>query len=157
MKKIFFILTTVLLINSTINAQTEAEEIDLVQAAIGISKKEAFTSFIILDETNKNSFWNLYEEYETKRKELGKERIMLLEKYVAEYEKMDEEKTSEALDNMIRLANSFNKLTATYAKKMKKNVGPKAAAQFFQLETYINSVVRATIIQNIPLIGEFEN
>lgn len=157
MKKNLFTLIMSILLSLSLTAQSDSENIDLVQAAIGISKKEAFTSFINLNETNKEDFWNLYEEYETKRKELGKERIILLEKYVAEYEKMDEEKTSEALANMIRMSNSFNKLTASYAKKMKKSVGAKPAAQFFQLETYINSVVRASIIENIPLIGEFEN
>lgn len=156
MKKILFTFITSILLSLSLTAQSDSENIDLVQAAIGITKKEAFSSFMKLNETNKDAFWNLYEEYETKRKELGKERIRLLEKYVIEYEKMDDEKTSEILDNMISMSDSFNKLTTTYTKKIKKSAGAKAAAQFYQLESYINSVVRASIIENIPLIGEFD-
>jgi len=32
-----------------------------------------------------NPFWELYDEYETKRKELGKERLAVLGKYLENY------------------------------------------------------------------------
>jgi hypothetical protein len=157
MKKILFTIISGALISFSSIAQTDSESIDLVQAAIGIEKKEAFNSFIILNETNRNAFWKLYDEYEVKRKVLGKERIALLEKYVNDYNNMNEENTSLALKKMINMSSEFNELVATYTKKIERSAGAKPAAQFFQLESYITSVVRASILENIPLIGEFEN
>ena len=54
------------------------------------------------------------------------------------------------------MSSEFNDLVSTYTKKIERSVGPKPAAQFFQLESYITSIVRASILENIPLIGEFE-
>ena len=80
----------------------------------------------------------------------------MLENYVAGYETMDDASTAQALKDMISIGNDTDNLTATYANKMKKGAGVKAAAQFYQLESYMTSVVRATILENIPFIGEFD-
>jgi hypothetical protein len=37
-----------------------------------------------------------------------------------------------------------------------KTVGVKPAAQFYQLESYLLSVIRSYIMSNIPFIGELE-
>jgi hypothetical protein len=151
------ILCTLILITIvTFSSYSQNENIDLVQSVIGIKKKEAFKSFMILNNSNNDIFWELYDEYELKRKELGKERIELLENYVNKYDNMNEESTAMALKQMITMTSDLNKLIASYSKKIKKSAGAKPAGQFFQLETYITSVVRVSIMENIPLIGEFE-
>ena len=153
------LVVSVLVIAMTITcslAQSNKEEVDLFQAALGMQKKEAFTKFIKLEGVQKDAFWTLYDEYEGKRKALGKRRITLLENYVAGYETMDDASTAQTLKDMIAIGKDTDNLTATYANKMKKGAGVKAAAQFYQLESYITSVVRATILDNIPFIGEFD-
>lgn len=37
---------------------------------------------------------------------------------------------------------------------MKKEVGASKAAQFWQLETYFNSIIQAEIYTQLPFIGE---
>jgi len=49
-----------------------------------------------------------------------------------------------------------DKLLATYYKKMEKAAGVRAAAQFFQLEVYLLSAIRLTVMDNIPFIGELK-
>jgi hypothetical protein len=44
-----------------------------------------------------------------------------------------------------------------YYKKIKKASGSKVAAQFFQLEGYFLTQIRAAIFEEIPYIGEFDN
>ena len=39
-------------------------------------------------------------------------------------------------------------------KKVKKASGSKIAGQFFQLEAYIQSEIRSTVMSSIPFIGE---
>ncbi len=153
MKKLLLTIMTIAMIATLSFAQSNKEEIDLIQAAIGMDKKAAFTEFIKLEGTQKDAFWKLYDEYEVKRKELGKKRIALLENYVNGYQTMNEESTAQALKDMISMTSQTDKLIATYANKMKKGAGSKAAAQFFQLESYMTSVVRAAILENIPFVG----
>jgi hypothetical protein len=98
----------------------------------------------------------LYDEYETARKELGKDRLDALTAYVENYDKMDEAKYDETIGKMISLRDSNDKLLDKYYKKVKKASGSKVAAQFFQLESYFMSQIRATIMEEIPYIGEFD-
>ena len=76
MKK-YILLVAVSLMTSFIYAQSDKEEIDLMQAAFGMNKKAAVAEFVKVSDTQKDAFWKLYDEYETQRKELGKQRIEL--------------------------------------------------------------------------------
>ena len=134
-------------------AQSNKEDIDLMQAALGKDKKALYAEFMILEGAQKDAFWTLYDEYEGKRKGLGKKRLDLLEKYVKGYEKMTDVDTEQSLKELMALADDTNSLIVTYTNKMKKPAGVKAAAQFYQLENYILCVVRAQILANIPVLG----
>ena len=134
-------------------AQSNKEDIDLMQAALGKDKKALFSEFMIVEGAQKDAFWTLYDEYEGKRTGLGKKRLDLLEKYVKGYEKMNDVDTEQSLKDLMSLADDTNSLIVTYTNKMKKTAGVKAAAQFYQLENYILCVVRAQILGNIPVLG----
>jgi hypothetical protein len=52
------------------------------------------------------------------------------------------------------LQGKTDKLIVKYYDKVKKESGVKTAAQFYQLEAYFLSVIRASILNSIPFIGE---
>jgi len=152
MKKAIFIIS-MFAFSSTAFAQSNTEEIDYIQSVFGMEKKAFVAEFMQVDGTQGDAFWALYDEYETKRKDLGKRRIALLEKYANSYGDMDDETTAEILSEMMSLQSGTDKLIGSYAKKIKKEVGVTAAAQFYQIEGYIVSKIRAEILENIPVIG----
>lgn len=157
MKKIAFTLTLAFATLSSIAfAQSNTEEVDLVQSIFGMEKKAFIGEFIQLDGNQADSFWAIYDEYEVKRKELGKARLELLEIYAETYDSMDELTTEALLKDMIALQSSTDKLISSYAKKIKKQVDVKTAAQFFQIEGYVLSKIRTEIMENIPVIGEMD-
>ncbi len=151
MKKILII--AALLISTIGFTQSNKEDIDLIQSIYGKSKKEIVAGFI--NPTN-DAFWVVYDEYETKRKELGQKRISLLENYAANYGSMDDAATDSLIKEMTGLGLKNDKLIDTYYGKMKKAAGVKAAAQFVQIEIYLLSSVRVKIMENIPFIGEID-
>jgi len=138
-------------------AQSNKEEVDLVQSVFGMEKKAIVAEFIKLEGAQKDAFWTAYDEYEVKRKDLGKKRIDLLNKYAANYASLDDATTDGIIKDVIRLQGETDQLIATYYNKVKKGSGVKAAAQFYQIEGYILSKIRAEIMENIPLIGELES
>ena len=151
------ILIAAALLVSTISfAQSNKEDIDFIQAMYGKEKKEIVAGFIKLEGAQKDAFWKLYDEYETQRKELGKKRVSLLEKYAANYGTMDDASTDALMKEMNALGLKTDKLIDTYYGKIKKASSVKAAAQFVQIEIYLLSVVRATILESIPFIGELD-
>jgi len=154
MKKLLVI--AVLFVSVAGFAQSNKEDVDFIQSIYGKEKKEIVAGFIKLEGAQKDAFWTLYDEYETKRKDLGKQRIALLERYANGYMTMDDATTDKLMADMMALGLSTDKLLKTYYGKIKKASGVKAAAQFLQIETYLLSAVRATILENIPFIGELD-
>ena len=147
------VLFITLLFSQNINAQSQKEETDLIQSIFGMEKKALVAEFIGVD--SNNPFWGLYDEYETKRKALGKDRISALMDYANNYDSMDNEKYDATIKNMITLRDGNDKLMDQYYKKIKKFSGSKVAAQFFQLEGFILSEIRTAILEEIPFIGQF--
>ena len=46
-------------------AQSNTEEVDLMQAAFGMEKKEIVAAFVNPSDAQNEAFWKLYDEYET--------------------------------------------------------------------------------------------
>ena len=78
------------------------------------------------------------------------------EKYAKEFEGISDVETDNIVMEAQKLAKGNEKLINSYYKKIKKASGSKAAAQFYHLENYFNSLTRTTILENIPVIGELD-
>ena len=154
MKKYF--LSAVLLASVALTAfsQTNVEEVDFYQSVFGMAKRTMVSDFIDLENFPEVDFWQLYDEYEVARKDLGKKRLELLDTYAKAYMSLDDPRTDEIIKDMATQKKSLDKLIFKYYKKMSKTVGVKPAAQFYQLENYLLSAIRLAILDNIPFIGE---
>lgn len=151
-------LITTLMVTGALLAfsQSNTEEVDLMQAAFGMEKKALAEAFVELEGAQKDAFWAAYDEYETRRKELGRKRIDLLNRYIATYDTPGDANTDSMVKEMISLQKQTDKLIGSYYGKIKKGSGVKAAAQFYQFENYILSKIRSELMESIPFIGEFE-
>jgi len=151
MKK--YILTLVAVIIASIAyTQTNKEEVELIQAAFGIEKKAIVAGFVQLTDTQKDAFWALYDEYETKRKDLGKERIVLLNQYAEQYLTMTSEQADSWTKKVMDLQHRTDKLITKYYEKVKNVSDGVVATQFYQIENYILSQIRMEILQEIPFL-----
>ena len=136
------------------NAQAYTEEIDLFQAAFGMEKKALVSEFIKLEGEKNTTFWALYDEYEITRKEYGKQRIELWTIYANTYKTMTGEDASVWVEKVIKLQQSTDKLIRTYYSKIKKEVDPITATQFFQIENYIITATRMEFQEKMPFLNE---
>ena len=156
MKKMTFITALIFALALVTKGQSNKEEIEYFQSIFGMEKKAVVAEFIKLEGMSNEAFWTLYDQYETERKAHGQKRIALLNKYAEQYADLDDASTEEMMGEMIALGNQYNKLIVKYYKSIKKASGIKAAAQFYQLEAYFQSVIRLKIFESIPFIGEFD-
>lgn len=156
MKKITFIFAAFFAF-SVANAQSASEEIDFFQSIFGMEKKAAVMEFVHPAEADNDAFWELYDAYETERKTLGKKRIELLNQYANNYSSMTDEKADAWMKEVLALGKSSDKLLVKYYKKVKKATSPIVATQFYQMEAYIQSSIRAGILEAIPFVGEMDN
>jgi hypothetical protein len=151
MKK-YILIAFAIFLASFAYTQSNKEEIDLIQAAFGMEKKAIVADFVQPTDAQKDAFWALYDEYETKRKELGKERIELLAQYAEQYLKMTSEQADEWTKKVMDLQSKTDKLIATYYEKVKGVTDGVVATQFYQIENYILSMIRMQVLQEVPFL-----
>jgi len=151
MKK-YLLLIAVLFVGSFSWAQSNKEEIDLMQAAFGKDKKSVVAEFVKVNDAQKAAFWKLYDEYETQRKTLGRERIELLKQYADHYFDFTPVQADEWTKKVISLGKRTDDLIASYYGKVKAISDGIIATQFFQIENYILASIRMQILQNVPFI-----
>jgi hypothetical protein len=152
MKKVSLILATIFLFTGIIQAQTNKEEVDIMQAAFGMEKKAMVAEFVQLDASQKDAFWKLYDEYETQRKTYGKQRIDLLLEYNNTYEKMTNETADAWMNKALDLSKKTDALLLSYYKKVKKATNPINALQFYQVELFILTGIRNQIMGELPFV-----
>jgi len=151
MKKIT-ILIAVMMITVFSFAQSNKEEVDLFQAAAGMQKKEAVAAFVQPTDTQKAAFWKLYDEYEVTRKLNGVKRMQLLDQYAAQYNTMTDAQAETFMKEVTALQSATDKLIVSYSNKIKKVTSPTVALQFYQIENYILSVIRAEVLDAVPFV-----
>lgn len=150
MKKITLLLA--FLVTTSFAFTQSDEEVDLVQSLFGMEKKEVVADFVQPSETQKDAFWKLYDEYETERKELGKQRLALLQLYAGEFLTMTSEQADEWTMGVIDLQKKTDELIITYYGKIKAQSDGILATQFYQIENYILTYIRMNVLQDVPFV-----
>ena len=130
-------------------AQTNQDEVQLMQSIYGMEKRDIVAEFIELSDAQESEFWKLYDAYELKRQELGKERIRLLNSYVNDYGEVKPENADNFMKQAIPLRIKFDKLVDSYYKKVKTNTDPIVAMQFYQIENYLSDAIRMELLEEI--------
>jgi len=151
MKKYILIIAAAFL-TSVAYTQSYTEEVDLMQAAFGMAKKDLVSAFVQPSVSQADAFWALYDEYETARKELGKERIALLEQFARQYANMTAEQADAFTTKALALQKKTDKLIATYYKKVKGVSDALVATQFYQVESYILTGIRMELLSEVPFV-----
>ncbi len=152
MKKIMLV-AVIALMSLGMKAQT-TNEVEMMQAIFGEEKMMVVAEFVKPGKEHMEAFEKLYNEYEVKRKELGKQSIALLNEYAEKWEGMTDEQADEWMKKVLKVSADREKLVRTYYKKIKKATTPIIATQFYQVETYINTSIKAAIYESIPFVGE---
>jgi len=152
MKNIFITLL-ITFISVTAFSQTKSE-MDLFQATLGVEKEEIVMNFVKPTEEQNAAFMEVYNSYEEERKELGRQRIELLNTYAEQWENMTNEQADEWTTEVLKLGKKRDALIRKYYTRVKKVTDAKVATQFFQVEQYILTMIRYSIFESIPFVGE---
>lgn len=136
--------------------QVSRGDIELFQKYFGVEKAAMVKDYMKFTPAQDSAFWPVYNKYETERQALGQQRISLIDEYLKSIQNLTSEKASEMVDRSVSLEIKFKNLQKKYFSDMTKVIGPVKAAQFYQMENYINNVINIAIQENIPFVGEIE-
>ncbi|MEN8187013.1 MAG: hypothetical protein ABFR05_07785 [Bacteroidota bacterium] len=133
-------------------AQTYQDEVALIQSLYGMEKKEYVAEFVELDADELNDFWKLYDDYEIKRKKIGKKRYDLIWNYVNIHGDLKPEDAEMFMKEALPIRHDFDDLLDHYYSKIKHKTDPVVALQFYQIESYIADVIRTELLEDIYVI-----
>jgi|SRR6478609_2409897 hypothetical protein len=154
-KTLLFAACTLFALNSLI-AQSNKEDIEIIQNAFGKDKKMLVSEFLQGSIKDSVAFWKLYDEYEDKRKALGKERIDIIQQYADNYDNLTDAKATELANASFANDAKYTQLFQTYLKKFSAVTGARNAAKLLQLEVYLQTLIRAKVMTDVPFIDQVD-
>ncbi len=155
MKKILLFTLALFAINvAGLFAQTVDDEIKLIQEAFGKDKRTLIESYMKLDPEKAAAFWPVYEQFEIARKEIGKERILIIDEYIEKFTHIGDAEADELATRSLKNDAALNKLYSSYYPKFKKATSAMDAAKFLQVEFYITNTIRNVVQQELPFLGD---
>ncbi len=135
-------------------AQSAKDEVSILQASFGMAKKEIVTAHMKLTDAEATKFWPVYDEYEAARKIYGQNRVTIITAYAQNLKGLTDAKATELVNALFENRMGLIKLQQKTFDKMSKALNAVRAAQFTQIEGYLETTVRAAIGDQTPLIGE---
>src|SRR5258707_7899018 len=156
MRKSVILSVVILCSFSFLKAQTSDPEMDYIKKTYSQDKKTLVDQYMNLNVQDGGKFWPVYADYEANREKLATARINLINQYVNGYDSLTPEKTDKLIKASFDNTISLDKLNSDYYDKMKKAVGAVNAAKYMQLEIYLQTMWKAVVQSNIPLIGALD-
>jgi hypothetical protein len=155
MKKL--LLFAAMAISSVSFAQSDIQEdIKIIQDLYGETKTDLIKDYMKLEEPKATAFWKMYDSYETERKKLGATRMQLIDEYVTNFETITDEQANKIAEATLKNNRAYDDLYEKYYRKAKKILGATDAVKFIQLETALQTAIKAETLDAIPFIGEIE-
>ena len=156
MKKLLVLTAAILFTVIYVKAQSADPELDYIKKTYSKDKKTIVDEYMNLNVQDGGKFWPLYADYEASREKIATVRINLINQYVSGFSSLTPDATDKivkaSFDNNI----SLDKLNQDYYEKIKKAIGVVNSAKYMQLEIYLQTMWKAVVQSNIPLIGSLD-
>ncbi len=156
MKKFIFIILGLALLSGVKAQSRTPDDLDIIQSVFGKEKKELVKTYMDLQGKADTAFWPIYDDYEAERRELVREKLAILAQYADNYAILNDEMVDKLSKDAFSNMKKTDKLHEKYYNKIKKAIGALKASKFMQMEIYLQRTVEATIMDEIPFIGELE-
>ena len=149
-----FLLAFPLLFISFVNFGQTNEEIELIKEIFRMEKKAVVDAYLDLSEEDAAAFAPIYEEYEQARRTTAQRRIDLIQDYANKYATLTDEDADQLVKNFFSIQKESMALRKKYYKKVKKVLNAKAATTFLQIEEYIQTAIRMSLMEVIPFVED---
>tara|TARA_R110002050_G_scaffold204327_1_gene339560 strand:- start:48985 stop:49452 length:468 start_codon:yes stop_codon:yes gene_type:complete len=122
---------------------------------IETERRTVFVQNMNLNEVDAKVFWVIYDAFETELKPLRESGVANLKAYGEQYEKMTDDQAAAIMKTSLANEAKRAKIRKKYYNKMAKELGAKTASRFMQLDTVVSMILKLSIYDELPLIGDF--
>jgi hypothetical protein len=133
-------------------AQTVKETLDITRQAVETQRRVLVSGALPLTDAEGKAFWPLYDDYEKQRRPIDERANRLVADFVAGAASLSDAQAQAMLAEALAVDEGRLKLRREFMGRMGKVIPPRKLVRFFQIENKLDSVVRADISRQIPLV-----
>jgi hypothetical protein len=133
-------------------AQTVKESLDVTREAVESQRRILVSGALPLTGAEEKAFWPLYDEYEKRRRPIDERANRLVADFVTRAASLSDGQAKTMLAEALEVDEARLALRRDFAGRMGKAIPPRKLLRFFQIENKLDSVVRADISRQIPLL-----
>jgi len=128
-----------------------ASDEQILLKQINTNKKSVYAENLGLTEEESAKFWPIYDEYEAKQKPLQDRFLANLNTFAEKYDTLTDEEAAAILKEKMAIEKEGAALKQKYTAKIAKELPPKKALRYAQLETRVQNLVTRNVYSLIPL------
>ncbi len=126
--------------------------IEAARSEMRASRDQLLAANLPLTAGESDQFWPLYREYNTKKAELGDERLKIIMDYASAYPDVSDATARSLVDRHVKYSKDMNSLKERYVRKFGKVLPPAKLMQFLQIESRLDNLVELQIQRGIPVV-----
>jgi hypothetical protein len=150
--KLLLLSVLTIMLTTTIFAQDFKDELDVIQSVWGKNKKAMTMDFLKLSPEDIAKFTPIYDGYLEERKKVSQVRAQAIQAFAAKDAVLDDATAQKMVTTLMKNNDNLSKLQSKTFKKLSKALSPAKAAQWWQLESYIDAEIRSAILGELPLL-----
>ena len=146
------LLVVMVVLGTSVMAQSFKDELDVIQTVWGKNKKQLTQDFMQLTPEEAAKFGPIYDAYLEARKKVAQVRGEAIQTLATTNAQLDDATAQKMVTSLMKNNNNLASLQTKTFKKLSKALSPAKAAQWWQLESYIDAEIRAAIMGELPLL-----
>jgi hypothetical protein len=100
------------------------------------------------------AFWDIYNAYEIEREGVTDSRMNIVAEYAKNFTTMSDVKVKELLKSSYKTQSKELSIRKKYAAQLSKKVNATVAGRFWQVDDFITSAIKVSLLSSVPLLGE---
>jgi len=118
---------------------------------VNTDKKALYAQYLGLTEEESAKFWPIYDEYEAKLKPMQDRLLANINAFAEKYDALTEGEAAAILKEKMAIEKDREALKQKYTAKIAKELPPKKALRYAQLETRVQLLLGRDLYSLIPL------
>lgn len=128
------------------------QDLEAIRADARMDKANVIKDYMQFNAEEAQAFWPIYNEYISMYKvKIGDERVKLISDYVKDRKQLSDEQAKELVERSLKLQEEKMALLKKYYDEMVEAVGVKRAAEWFQINQYVDQIYDLSISTKVPL------
>jgi hypothetical protein len=132
--------------------QSVQETLDISREKIEQQRRVLVSGALPLSDAEAKAFWPLYDGYEKERRKLDTRAAKLVADFVGARATLTDAQAQAMIQEVFRIDEDRVKLRRAYFERMARAIAPRKLLRFYQIENKLDSVVRADLSKQIPLV-----